>query len=145
MDGVRSARSKGPATILGEQGQPHHAVGPGVHARARAKRAHLEGHVRPVRVRLAVPEAHHGRALDVTTSLKEIQDNQEKLQLQLEKAGALQTRLRTEFHDLPYDVFDKIAKALLSNDPCSRIGGICRISTAFAAICRQDYFLAGGL
>ena len=81
----------------------------------------------------------------MTTSLKEIQDNQEKLQLQLEKAGALQTRLRTEFHDLPYDVFDKIAKALLSNDPCSRIGGICRISTAFAAICRQDYFLAGGL
>ena len=49
-------------------------------------------------------------------------------------------RVPWEFQDLPDDMFGKIAAAMLSDDPCSRIGGVCRTSTALAAICRQDYF-----
>ena len=49
------------ACILGEQGRPRHAMGSAVHARPRAQRAYLEGHVRPVRTRAR--ERHAGQRL----------------------------------------------------------------------------------
>ena len=49
-------------------------------------------------------------------------------------------RLRMDFPDLPDDITVLLAKAFISDDPCSRIGDVCRINTAFAAICEQDDF-----